>query len=283
MTLSHDHYIYAAHMRRWATDNRVTVLRRGEPKPKPFDIGIRVAAEQGLNDPSIEAAYGRIEDAFNRALVRLLEKSSTPTDRDWNALRAYAVLVHDRYPRLRGSATSEGGLPGGNMMMAPNPALWGNRNLGHDNLSQLATVMRREQLKAVRLQLLPVFAQWLPPVMQVFYVGPMLLGDAGIHAITLHPDGTTARSYVAMPLSPDAMIVFGRERIDDAEVSELARLLTMKIAMESTIVVDTLEGPIIKGYVGEMWSHQSQPSGEGIPAAVHVYSRISDIPTDPSA
>lgn len=80
---SYDHYIYAAHMRRWATENRVTVLRRGEEAAKTLDVGRHLAAERGLNDPLIEAAYGKVEDAFNRALPRLLDSLNTPTDRDW--------------------------------------------------------------------------------------------------------------------------------------------------------------------------------------------------------
>src|SRR5690606_9131870 len=141
-----------AHMRRWATDNRVTVLRRGDLKPKKLEIGIAVAAEQGLNTPPIETAYGKIEDAFIRALPRLLNPSSSPTDRDWQSVREYAVLLHDRYPALRGSAADEHALPGGNAVMAANPANWGNVTGLTDRLAQSATTMSREQLKAARLQ-----------------------------------------------------------------------------------------------------------------------------------
>jgi len=279
MRLSWDHYICAAHMRRWATDNRVTVLRRGEPRPKALDIGSLVAAEQGLNAPPNEAAYGKVEDAFSRALPRLLDSLSTPTDRDWRAVREYAVLMHDRYPALRGSAADQHGLPGGNVMMVPNPANWGGTSGLSDPLAHSATTMSREQLKAARLELLPVFARSLPRITQVFHVGPMLLGDAGIHAITLHPDDKTARTFVAMPLSPGAMVVFGNELVEDQEALDLARFLTMKVAMESTVVVDTLQAPVIKGrHVAGMWNHQLDPSGAGLPKAVRVWSRIEDIP-----
>jgi hypothetical protein len=57
MRQSYDHYISRVHMREWATKNRVTVLRRGATKPKPLDVGKAIAAEQGLNSPSIETAY----------------------------------------------------------------------------------------------------------------------------------------------------------------------------------------------------------------------------------
>jgi hypothetical protein len=282
MRQSHDHYICRAHMRRWATDNRVTALRRGEPGPEVLDIGIRVAAEQGLNDPSVEAAYGKVEDAFSRALPRLLDPLSRPTDRDWRAVREYAVLMHDRYPALRGSAADEHGLPGGNAVMVTNPANWGRPSGLPDSLVRFATTMSREQLKAARSQLLPLNARSLPPINQVFHIGPMLLGDAGVHAIALQPDDKTAHTFVAMPLSPGAMIVFGNELVEDAEVLELASVLTTKVAMESTVVVDTLQAPVIEGYVAEMWGHQLEPSGAGLPKAVRVWSRIEDIP-DPGS
>jgi Protein of unknown function (DUF4238) len=117
----YDHFISRAHMRQWATNNRVTVLRRGRNNPKPLDIGKAVAAEQGLNNPSIEVAYGKIESAFSKALSRLLDSLSTPTVGDWQALRNYAVLMFDRYPALRGSAADEHVLPGGNAMMVNRP------------------------------------------------------------------------------------------------------------------------------------------------------------------
>ena len=59
---------------------------------------------------------------------------------------------------------------------------------------------------------------------------------------------------------------------------EIEYLLRMKVAMESTIVVDTPEAPVINGFVMEMWSHQPEPSGAGLPNAVGVWSRIEDIP-----
>lgn len=278
MRPSYDHYIYAAHMRQWATDNRVTVLHRGEETPKALEVGRRVAAERGLNDSLIEAAYGKVEDAFNRALPRLLDSLSTPTGREWQAVREYAVLMHDRYPGLRGSAGDEHGLPGGNAMMVPNPANWGGTSGVSDSRAHLATTMGREQLKGARLQLLPLNARLLPRMTQVLHVGPMLLGDAGVHAITLHPDSETYRTFVAMPLSPGAMVVFGNQLVGDEEALDLARLLNMKVAMESTIVVDALEAPFVKRFVAEMWSHQLKPSGTGLPKAVDVWSRIEDIP-----
>jgi hypothetical protein len=120
-------------------------------------------------------------------------------------------------------------------------------------------------------------------MMQVFHVGPMLLGDAGIHAITMQPDETTARTFVAMPLTPGTMVVFGNQLVEDAEVPALARSLTMKIAMESTVVVDTIDAPIFNMLVAEMWSHQLEPSGEGLPKAIRVWSRIEDIPNPPAS
>lgn len=278
----YDHFISQVHMRQWATNNRVTVMRRGGNKPKPLDIGKVVAAEQGLNNPSIEAAYGKIESAFSKALSRLLDPLSTPAVGDWQSLRNYAVLMHDRYPALRGSAADEHGQPGGNAMMVPNPAHWGGVGGVSDPLAHVATMMDREQLKAVRLQLLPLNARSLPPMTQVIHVGPMLLGDAGIHAITLHPDDKTRRTYVAMPLSSDALVVFGNQLPQDEEVREIAWLLRMKVAMESTVVVDTLEAPVINGFVMEMWNHQRDPSGAGLPNAVRVWSRIEDIAGSPS-
>ncbi|MEB0288498.1 DUF4238 domain-containing protein [Cryobacterium sp. 10S3] len=278
MGQSYDHYVSRAHMRQWATDNRVTVLRRDAENPKPLDIGKAIAAEQGLNSPSIEAAYGRIENAFARALPRLLDSFSTPTNLDWQAVRKYAVLVHDRYPALRGSAVDENGLPGGNAMMVPNPAHWGGLSGVSDHLAHLATTMDREQLKAARLQLLPVFAQSLPPMAQVFHVGPMLLGDAGIHAITLHPDDKTNRSCIAMPLSSNALVVFGNQSFENEDAREIEHVLRMKVAMESTVVVDTPDAPVIRGLVMQMWRYQPRPSGMGAPKAIHVWSRPEDIP-----
>ena len=264
-------------MRRWATNNRVSVLKRGRNEPQLLDVGKAVAAERGLNDPSIEAAYGRIENDFSKALERLLNRSASPTDRDWNAVRKYATLVHDRYPALRGSATEPRGLPGGNIMMVPNPANWGGSAVS-DSLDHLATSMDRESLKALRLRMLGIAAQLLPQFQQVFYVGPMLLGDAGIHAITLHPDGRTARSYVAMPLASDAMIVFGHRLAEDSEVSQIAQTLVMKTALHSTVVIDTIEAPVLNTLVTDMWKHQPGPVGTGTPTAIHVYDSLTDIP-----
>jgi hypothetical protein len=278
----YDHFISRAHMRQWATNNRVMVLRRGRNEPKPLDIGKAVAAEQGLNNPSIEMAYGMIESDFSEALLRLLDSLSTPKVGDWQALRNYAVLMFDRYPALRGSAADEHGQPGGNAMMVPNPAHWGGVGGVSDPLAHLATTMDRERLKAVRLQLLPLNARSLPPMMQVFRVGPMLLGDAGIHAITLHPDDKSHRTYVAMPLSPEALVVFGNQLPEDEEVREIASVLRMKVAMESTVVVDTPEAPVINEFVTEMWRHQRVPSGAGVPNAVRVWSRIEDMVGSPS-
>jgi len=274
---SYDHYISAAHIRKWATNNQVMVQSRGQAAKKR-DVGKLVAAEQGLNIPSIEAAYGRVESAFARALPRLISFASRPSNCDWLAVRAYAVLLHDRYPGLRGSAASRYGLPGGNAMMVPNPAHWGTTTGAYDPLAQLATKMDREQLKEMRLQLLQLNAQTLPRINQVFHVGPMLLGDASIHSITFHPNATTARTYVAMPLTPGTIIVFGNQLVEEEEVPALARSLNMKIAAESTLVIDTPQAPIIKGLVAEMWSHQLKPSGTGLPKAVHLWSRVEDIP-----
>jgi hypothetical protein len=134
----------------------------------------------------------------------------------------------------------------------------------------------------VRQQLLRTSARGLPRTSQVFHVGPMLLGDAGVHAITLQPDDKTARTYVATMLSPGAMVVFGNNRVENEEALDPARFLTTKVATESTVVVDTLQAPIINGYVADLWSHQREPSGAGRPNAVRVWSRIGDIP-DPDS
>lgn len=288
MKPSKDHYISRFHMRRWVTyDNRVTVLTRDRSVPRQLDVGELVASEPGLNAPPIEAAYGKVESAANRALRRLLDRSMTPTDRDWDAVRKYAVLMHDRYPALRGSAANEKGLHGGNAMMVPNPAHWGRPDDTPNPLDRLATVMDREVLKAARLQFLPLTARLLPPMMQIFHAGPMLLGDAGIHAIALNPDKNRQRTFVAMPLSPGAMIVFGHQLPEDDEVSDLHRMLNVKIAMESTVVIDTLDAPVINGFVVEMWKHQAGPSGAGVPQAIRVFNNLEDIlarndvPSDP--
>lgn len=276
MGLSFDHYISRAHMRQWATNNQVSMLRRGGDRSKVIEIGRAVAAEQGLNDPALEAAYGKVESAFGRALPRLLNFSTAPTEASLSAVREYAVLMHDRYPALRGSATGKHGVHGGNAMMVPNPANWGGGGEASEPLAKLAAVMDRERLKEARLQLLPVFAQLLPPVTQVFRAGPMLLGDAGIHAITLRPDVETERTYVAMPLSSDAFIVFGNQPADDDAVLQIGHLLRLKVAMESTVVIDTQDAPVINGFVMEMWRHQPEPSGAGLPKAVRVFDRIED-------
>jgi hypothetical protein len=277
MGQSYDHYISRVHMRQWATNNRVTVMRRGDGEPKPLDIGKKIAAEQGLNSPPLEAEYGRIESALARALPRLLDPSSTPTDLDWQAVRNYAVLIHDRYPALRGLAADENGLPGGNAMMVPNPAHWGAMCGATDHLAHLATTMDREQLKAARLQLLPMFAQLLPPITQVFHVGPMLLGDAGIHAIIVRPDAKTSQSCIAMPLSSNALVIFGNQLLEAQEAREIEQFLRIKVAVESTVVIDTPEAPVINGLVREMWRYQPQPSGMGAPKAIRVWSQPEDI------
>jgi hypothetical protein len=146
MANPYDHYISRVHIRQWATENRVTVLRRGAEKPKPLNIGKAIAAEQGQNSPSIEVAYGRMENAFARTVPRLLGSFSMPTGLDWHAIREYAVLTRDRYPALRGSAANENGLPGGNAMMVPNPAHWGGASGVSTYLDHLATTMDREQV-----------------------------------------------------------------------------------------------------------------------------------------
>lgn len=279
MDQSRDHYISQFHMRHWATsDNRVTVLTRHWTEPKQFEIGKKVAAELGLNAPLTEAAYGKVETAMSRTLRRLTDRSATPTDRDWNAVREYAVLMHDRYPALRGSASDEKGLLGGNAMMVPNPEHWGRADDTPSPLGQLATVMDREALKAARLQFLSLSARLLPPMMQILHGSPMLLGDAGIHAISLNPDKNRQRTFVTMPLSPDHMIVFGKQLPEDEELSVLRHMLNMKIAMESTVVIDTPEAPVINGLVAEMWKHQPKPSGSGAPRAIRVFSNFEDIP-----
>jgi hypothetical protein len=278
MGLPFDHYISRAHMRQWAINNRVAVLRRGRTQSKVIEVGKAVAAEQGLNDPTLESAYGKVERAFRRSLPWLLDFSNAPTDRDLRAVREYAVLMHDRYPALRGSAADERGVRGGNGMMVPNPANWGRVHEASDPLAPIATVMDRERLKEARWQLLPVFAQLLPPVTQVFRAGPMLLGDAGIHAIALHPDEKKERAQVAMPLSSDAFIVFGNQPVEDDEARRIRDFLVMKVAMDSTVVIDTPEAPMIDGFVKAMWRHQAEASGAGLPKAIRVFDRIENIP-----
>ncbi|MEV7769861.1 DUF4238 domain-containing protein [Microbacterium sp. NPDC086615] len=278
MYLSRDHYISRFHMRQWATENRVTVLVRGWGEPKQLEVGKKVAAELGLNSSPIEAAYGKVETAASRALRRLLDRSTTPIDRDWDAVREYAVLVHDRFLAFRGSASDEKGLPGGNAMMLPNPAHWGRTDDTSNPLDQLATIMDREALKAARVQHLPFAARSLPPMMQILHGGPMLLGDAGIHAISLNPDKHLHRTFVAMPLSPDSMIVFGEQISEGDEASDLRHMLNMKIAMESTVVVDTLEAPVIGGFVAQMWKYQAAPSGAGVPRAIRIFNSPEDVP-----
>lgn len=59
----------------------------------------------------------KVEDAFSRAMPRLIDPSSKPTDPDWVAVREYAVLMHDRYPALSGLAADAQELSGGNAMM----------------------------------------------------------------------------------------------------------------------------------------------------------------------
>nr|WP_307381640.1 hypothetical protein [Microbacterium sp. W4I20] len=246
--------------------------------PKALDIGKAVAADRGLNAPAIEAAYGRVEDAFSRALPRLLDFTRVPTSVDLSAVREYAVLLHDRYPALRGSPTQKYGTHGGNVMMVPSPANWGRTDKASRELAHLATITDREQLKGIRLQALPALAQLLPPVTLVARIGPLLLGDTSIHAITLHRTGKPKRSYTVMPLSSNALIVFGDQAPSNEEVHQLARVVTMKIATESTIVIDTEEAPVVNSFVRQMWEHQLQPAGEGVPQSVDVYDRLQDIP-----
>lgn len=283
MGISFDHYISRSHMRQWATNNQVTVLRRGMTRHKLIEVGKAVGGERGLNSPTLESAYGKVESAFSRALQRLLDFSNAPTDADLRAVREYAVLVHDRYPALRGSAADETGLYGGNTMMVPNPAHWGTTHIATDPLARLATAMHREELKEVRWNLLPTFARLLPPVTQVFRIGPMLLGDAGVHAITLIPETKIERTYVAMPLSADAFVVFGNQPAADDEVRQLGHLLVMKVAMESTVVIDTPEAPTINEFVVKMWRRQKGPSGSGLPQVIRVFNRIEDAREFPSS
>jgi len=274
----HDHFISRAHIRQWATDNRVTVLRRGQREPKLLDVGKAVAAEQGLNDPVIEAAYGRVESAFSRALSRSIRSPGQLTGHDRKAFREYCVLMHDRYPALRGSSIDHRALPGGGTMMVPDPANWGvGGDLAH-SLAQLAPAMPREEPKLARLQLLPTFAHFLPDGMWIFRGGPMLLGDAGLHSMTLHPQTRGGQTYVAMPLAPDAMLVLGKRLPPVEDVETIGRTLTMRVAMSSTVVVDTPAAPVITAFVQEMWGAQLGPAGTGTPAAMRIWDQPEDIP-----
>lgn len=282
MGMSADHYVYAAHMKQWATGNKVTVIRRDGWGPRVTDIGKKVAAQVGLNDSEIEAAYGKVEDAFLRALRVLQSPTATPANSDWEALRAYAVLMHDRYPALRGSAETRSGLPGGNIMMPPNPEHWGSHNRQQARLGQLATSMDRELLKTFRLTMLPTSAKLLPPVTEIHHATPLIIGDAGIHSISLHGAGGSGRSFLAMPLTPNSFATFSSAPAAGGDSGEIARILNWKIAAESTVVIDTLEAPLIKGFVAPMWSHAPGPVGFGQPQAVHVYDRVEDIPRDGS-
>jgi len=279
MRLPFDHYISRSHMRQWATSNRISTLSRSSSKFKVIEVGNGVAGERGLNHPALEARYAKLESALGRALPRLLDFSRPPSDTSLRAIREYAVLVHDRYPALRGSAAGARGIRGGNAVMVPNPAHWGSQDEASDPLALFATEMDREQLKAARWELLPSLAQLLPPIVQVFRVGPMLLGDAGVHAITLHPDARTERTYVAMPLSADALVVFGKQPAAGDEARQIGHLLPLKIAMESTVVIDTPKATLINDFVADMWRHQPDPIGAGRPRAIRVFSRLRDIST----
>lgn len=274
----YDHFISRVHIRQWATDNRVTLLQRGQADPKVVDVGKLTAAERGLNDPLVEAGYGRIESAFSRALFRSTTSPRSLTAVDRRAFREYCVLVHDRYPALRGSSTDNRALPGGNAMMVPHPANWGAGSDWSQGLADSARAMPREEPKLARLRLLPMFADLLPEGMWIFYGGPMLLGDAGVHAITLHPETRGGQTYVAMPLTPGSMLIFGEQVPSSTDAETIGHALTMKVAMFSTVVADTLEAPIVSAFVRDMWDAQPGPAGAGVPVAVRIWDRPEDIP-----
>jgi hypothetical protein len=52
----------------------------------------------------------------------------------------------------------------------------------------------------------------------------------------------------------------------------------MKVAMDSTVVIDTPQAPMINGFVKAMWMHQAEASGGGFHKAIRVFDRIEDIP-----
>ncbi|KEP72862.1 hypothetical protein HR12_39570 [Microbacterium sp. SUBG005] len=74
------------------------------------------------------------------------------------------------------------------------------------------------------------------------------------------------------------MIVFGHQLPEGDEASELHRVLNMKIAMESTLVIDTVEAPVINGFVADMWKYQVKPIGAGVPQVVRVFDNLEVIP-----
>ena len=80
-----------------------------------------------------------------------------------------------------------------------------------------------------------------------------------------------------MPLSPEAMVLFGNQAVGQGEAIDIAGALNMKSAMESTVVIDTVVAPLIRGPVAEMWRHQLEPAGAGLPQAVNLWKRIEDI------
>jgi len=277
--LPRDHFISRVHIRQWATQNQVTMLRRGGGEAQALDVGKAIAAESGLNDPVIEAAYGKIESAFSRALQRVMNRTGDLTVRNEQAIREYCVLMHDRYPALRGSATDERALPGGAAMMVPNPANWGASNDAGSVLDRLTRDLGREEVKMSRLRMLPTFARLLPAKMWIIRGGPTLLGDAGVHSITLHPEIDNGQTYVAMPLAPDATVIFGSVRPGDEDVDTIVRLTMMKVAMSSTVVIDSVSAPLISAFVQDMWLRQGEPAGKGVPFSTRVWGRPQDIPT----
>ncbi|GMM96532.1 hypothetical protein [Microbacterium sp. MTN4-26] len=138
--------------------------------------------------------------------------------------------------------------------------------------------MDREELKKARLQLLPILARTLPRVMQFFKVGPLLLGDAAIQAFTLGAGKLSAKSFLALPLSPDQLVAFSDREISSEYATQIARSLVIEVATESTVVIDGPDAPVINGQVLEMWHSQPQRSGEGLPHVVRIFDSPKDMP-----
>lgn len=64
-----------------------------------------------------------------------------------------------------------------------------------------------------------------------------------------------------MPLASDAMVIFGQQPAEETEAAQIAHAVTMKTALHSTVVIDTVGAPLINGFVRDMWRHQPEPAG----------------------
>ncbi|WP_156316702.1 hypothetical protein [Leucobacter japonicus] len=155
-------------------------------------------------------------------------------------------------------------------MMVPNPANWGAGYSVDDPAAQLATAMPREALKQARLDLLPTYASFLPRFQQVFHGPAMLLGDAGVHAIELSSGDASTHTIVAMPLSSTSFIAFASQPLSLSESEQVGRALRFKVAMESTVVIDHVEAPLLNTLVSTLWEVRRAPIGIGIPYTMRI-------------